>query len=141
MPIVFMLALLVTLGGCHWQKAPDYSMPTRNVVPEHLLGPMIVSTNEPFFSARVDEKSIQLTGVDHPHPVHFTVIDIKDFHHGRRWTGRNQNDDLVVQILDTPCTDSMSGAQFPLTGIIVTGRMNAEGCARPADMPPPGAGM
>jgi uncharacterized membrane protein len=98
----------------------------------------VVSTNEPFWNARVESGLVVLNGPD--------VSD-------RRYTlaGReNAPGEHVVRARDDagrtievhigagPCEDSMSGAVFPYRGsIAVEGGAAVSGCARPAGMPAP----
>ncbi|PJJ99422.1 hypothetical protein CO641_07660 [Lysobacteraceae bacterium NML91-0213] len=95
---------------------------------------VVISTNEPFFQARVEEGVLTLTGVDAGErriPVERSEVD-----GGVRVIVAGG---VEARVREAPCEDSMSGASFPLSGeLIVDGSGPHAGCARPAAMPPPG---
>lgn len=138
---LLLIPVVALLGGCYLQKAPGRSPAPPGLGPTSLIEPLILSTNEPFFQVQVEKKALYLTAIDMTEQMAFTITDIRNVPDGRRWTGRNNGEDIVVQVRDTPCVDSMSGASFPYSGTLIVGQITAKGCARPASMPPPGAGM
>lgn len=97
----------------------------------------IVSTNEPFWQARVAAGEVVLDGPDVA-GRRFT-IDRQDEGDGARVVhASDAAGTLSVTLMPGPCQDSMSGAEFPQAGeLIVDGIGPTPGCARPADMPPP----
>lgn len=103
---------------------------------------LIVSTNEPFWQARVSRDAVILTGIDQPER-HMTVISNTEASDGRvvrirDIRARDARGTVNVVIRNQPCEDSMSGASFPFSGsLTISGRGNAEGCARLASAPPP----
>lgn len=104
---------------------------------------VIVSTNEPFWSARVEDDEVSLTGVDHPErrlPVVASEVMPHAAAMARRIHARGESVDLVIEVRAEPCQDSMSGAQYPLSASLsFDGSDPVEGCARPASMPIPPA--
>lgn len=98
---------------------------------------VVVSTNEPFWSARVENGEILLTGAGQPER-RLKVSTSGVAGAKRRIVASDGAGELVVEIASRPCQDSMSGAGFPLSGSLsFAGASPVEGCARPASMPPP----
>ncbi|MBB1471748.1 hypothetical protein H5368_01750 [Luteimonas sp. MC1782] len=98
----------------------------------------VVSTNEPFWNARVEAGRVVLNGPD--------VSDRRFIQDGGDSTLGERvvraRDDagrtIDVRIATGRCEDSMSGAVFPYRGsVALDGGPAASGCARPADMPAP----
>lgn len=134
--ITLLAAAAMALGGCYLQKAPDYAAIHAAPPPPALKGALILSTNEPFYHARVEDGYIDLSGLD-VESVRLKASGIVNFANGRRWTGGKGRDQVTVQILEEPCVDSMSGAPFPFSGVLIVGKTTVHGCARPADAPLP----
>ncbi|WP_158238387.1 MULTISPECIES: hypothetical protein [Luteimonas] len=98
---------------------------------------MIVSTTEPFWQARVEGDVILLTGVDAPARRLPGASDAMTSD-GRRIAARDAAGEVVVIVRKMRCEDAMSGAEFPMTGLLtIDGVGPIHGCARPASMPPP----
>lgn len=98
---------------------------------------LIVSTNEPFWQARVSRDAVILTGIDQPER-RLEIVNSNEASDGRVIRARDARGTIDVTIRNVPCEDSMSGASFPFSGsLTISGRGNAEGCARLASAPPP----
>lgn len=104
---------------------------------------LIVSTNEPFWQARISRDTVILTGIDQPER-RMAVTSNTAASDGRvvrirNIRARDARGTVNIVIRNIPCEDSMSGARFPFSGSLsISGRGDAEGCARPASAPPPG---
>jgi uncharacterized membrane protein len=97
----------------------------------------ILSTNEPFWQARVEGEVLVLTGLDGERRLEVTrnqaLLD------GRHVMARDGSGQVEVRIAPMLCQDSMSGATFPYTGrLSFDDGQPITGCARPASDPPPG---
>ncbi len=98
---------------------------------------LIVSTNEPFWQARISRDAVVLTGIDQPER-RMAIINSNEASDGRVIRARDARGTIDVTIRNMPCEDSMSGARFPFSGsLTISGRGGAEGCARLASAPPP----
>lgn len=98
---------------------------------------LIVSTNEPFWQARISRNAVVLTGIDQPER-RLAIINSNEASDGRVIRARDARGSIDVTIRNAPCEDSMSGARFPFSGsLTISGRGNADGCARLASAPPP----
>ena len=117
-------------------SAPTGSPPS----PEGLPADFVVSTNEPFWQARVEGREVVLDGPE-VRGRRF-VIESDEEARGRRVLSAGDADGrITVRLSQGPCQDSMSGAEFPFTGELeLDGAGPAGGCARPAGMPPPRLG-
>ncbi|MCD9030276.1 hypothetical protein LDO32_00810 [Luteimonas sp. Y-2-2-4F] len=143
------LALLLAACG-EAPRAPDDDVrpvppapPAGEAVPPDAgeAGPpaeIVVSTNEPFFQARVEGDALVLTGVDvGERRLAVTRSEIVDG--TREVSARDAAGSVEARVRAVACDDDMSGARFPMAGeLIVDGRGPYLGCARPASMPPPG---
>ncbi len=129
-------------------STPPTDMPTANTAAPVPTSPalpddLIVSTNEPFWQARVSRDAVVLTGIDQPER-RMTVISNTEASDGRvvrirDIRARDASGTVNVILRNTPCEDSMSGARFPFSASLsISGRGSAEGCARLASAPPPG---
>ncbi len=99
---------------------------------------LIVSTNEPFWQARISRDAVILTGIDQPER-RLEIVNSNEASDGRVIRARDARGSIDVTIRNAPCEDSMSGARFPFSGsLTISGRGGAEGCARLASAPPPG---
>ncbi|UNK41192.1 hypothetical protein MNO14_09355 [Luteimonas sp. S4-F44] len=102
-----------------------------------LDGDVVVSTNEPFWQARIEGDTVLVTGVDGP-ARRFANASSSMTADGRRIAARDQAGDVVLIVRRMRCEDDMSGARFPLTALLtLDGDGPHHGCARPASMPPP----
>ncbi len=109
---------------------PANAVEPASTVPDRLT----VTTNEPFYSVRVDGDLLLLTGVDAP-PRRLPVLDRDAGPTMRRWRAQG----LVVEVERKPCQDDMSGAPRDFTATLTLGGRTVRGCGfvgTPA--PPPG---
>lgn len=98
---------------------------------------VIVSTNEPFWQARIEGDSVILSGVDLPER-RFTGARSAMTSDGRRVDASDDKGSIVLIVRRMNCEDDMSGAGFPLAGLLtIDGKGPFRGCARPASMPRP----
>ena len=102
---------------------------------------VIVSTNEPFQSAVVKDGAILLKTPEHPDGKPYAVTAVAASRTAdsakRSWSGTGAEGEVQVEARSGACLDSMSGAQFPLSGAITVRGERTEGCGRPAGTPPP----
>ncbi|MBJ6979337.1 hypothetical protein [Luteimonas sp. MC1895] len=96
-----------------------------------------MSTNEPFWQARVEDSAVVLDGPEVA--GRRFAIEREEAGDGTRVVqARDGAGTIEVRLAPGPCQDSMSGAVFPYSGeLVVDGVGPTRGCARPADMPPP----
>ena len=107
---------------------------------EVLDGELIASTNEPFWNARIDGAVLRLQGIESQREL---AIDTSETANGTRTVRAiDANGSVELKFSGERCQDTMSGAMFPYTAALsIDGGALVHGCARPASMPPPGAGM
>lgn len=99
---------------------------------------LVISTNEPFWQARIDGGTLTLTGVDSAER-RLSVESSVASANGREVIASDALGTVQAVVSDRACQDDMSGAHFPLTGALtIDGVGPIRGCARPASMPPPG---
>lgn len=104
---------------------------------EALPGEFVVTTNEPFWQARVEGGEVVLSGPG-VEGRRFAVGSSEAVGEARQVHATDVEGTISVTLRPEPCQDSMSGAEFPHTGeLIIDGIGPVPGCARPADMPPP----
>ena len=120
---------------------PADTAPDNNALPAPgspaLPDDLIVSTNEPFWQARISRDAVILTGIDQPER-RLEIVNSNEASDGRVIRARDARGSIDITIRNMPCEDSMSGARFPFSGsLTISGRGNAEGCARLASAPPP----
>ena len=97
----------------------------------------MVSTNEPFWQARVEGGSVVLSGPD-VDGRRFAIDSANAADGARVVHAGDAAGSISITLLPGPCQDSMSGAMFPLGAeLTIDGIGPTPGCARPADMPPP----
>jgi uncharacterized membrane protein len=100
-------------------------------------GDVVVSTNEPFWQARIEGDTVLVTGIDGP-ARRFANASSSMTADGRRVEARDDAGEVVLIVRRMRCEDDMSGARFPLTALLtLDGDGPHHGCARPASMPPP----
>lgn len=98
----------------------------------------VVLTNEPFWQARVEGGVVVLSGPD-VEGRRFAVDTDHDADGARVIHAGDDAGSISVTLLPGPCEDRMSGAVFPQAAeLTIDGIGPTPGCARPADMPPPG---
>lgn len=133
------------LAACNAQPAKEDAAKTQSPPLSAEVPPeVIVSTNEPFQTAEVGGGRILLKTPDEPEGAAFAVSAVAASRTPegakRSWAGSGGKGSIEVEVRTIPCTDSMSGAAFPMSGAITLGEVRTEGCAREAGTPPPGAG-
>jgi uncharacterized membrane protein len=102
-----------------------------------LQGDVIASTNEPFWQASVIGNALLLRGIGSERSLAVTASDIAG--DTRTIRASDPNGVVELQVIATPCQDTMAGAHFPLSAVLaIDGGTAVKGCARPASMPPPG---
>lgn len=133
---VCLLPLVLVLAACGASPSDDGAPPPAPSSGSG-EGDVVVSTNEPFWQARVEGDTIELTGVDAaPRRLHDARTSMTA--DGRRISARDADGEVVVIVRRMRCDDDMSGARFPMTGLLtIDGRGPFRGCARPASMPAP----
>src|SRR5690606_28675116 len=106
---------------------------------------VVVSTNEPFWNARVEGSTLQLSGPDLEQPRRMALDAGEAGGAGtptqdtRRFFARDAQGTVELQVMAQRGQDSMSGAWYPLAATVsVDGARAAAGCARPSTMPAPG---
>lgn len=146
-----MLVLAVPLAACDRDAPPPDARPDADdiaaVGPANppppaqasgLPGEFVVLTNEPFWQARVEGGDVVLSGPD-VEGRRFTISSENDADGARVVHAGDDAGSISVTLLPGPCEDSMSGAVFPQAAeLTIDGIGPTPGCARPADMPPPG---
>ena len=98
---------------------------------------VVVSTNEPFWQARIGPAEATLSGAGQAER-RLKVVETASDSEGRHVMARDGAFTVEAVISDAPCEDSMSGARFPYSGrLVIDGGPPIEGCARSAADPPP----
>lgn len=131
---MFALVLLCAGQGCTPEVAQGPEESTQGTA---IAQEIVVSTNEPFWQARVEGATVVLSGagVDERR----LAIRASALETGARVVrAGDAAGELELRVTDAECQDSMSGAVFPLSGtLVIDGGDPIHGCARPASMPPP----
>ena len=124
------------------QPAPDQPqapLPGPAAVESQVPEDVIVSTNEPFWQARVEGQTLVLTS-----PEGERRLDVQSNQpdgEGRRIVARDAKGSVEATITAAACEDDMSGLPFPLTGTLsFDGGPVVRGCARGASTPQPREG-
>jgi uncharacterized membrane protein len=127
------LVLALFAAGCSGRTPAPPTPPPPSPFPDET----IVSTNEPFWQARIGPRAVVLTGAGRPERQ-LAVVSAWNDGDGRHVRAADAGGSVEANIRDVPCEDSMSGARFPFTAALTVGGMApAQGCARPASMPVP----
>lgn len=149
------LVALCAVAACSDRAAPAPSAPAPATVeqpsPVPTAGPLpgpapasaspipvevVVSTNEPFWQARVQGSTLVLAGPEGER--RFAVESNEATAEGRHVGATDAKGRVELQVTPQPCEDDMSGAAFPYTGSVsIDGAAAARGCARPASSPIP----
>jgi uncharacterized membrane protein len=152
LPMVFLCAL--PLAACDRdappagaERAGNGAMPAPTVptapgddAAAALPAEFVVSTNEPFWQARVEGGEVVLSGPD-VDGRHFAVSAAEVAGGARQVHGSDDAGTISVTLLPGPCEDSMSGAVFPQSAeLTIDGIGPIQGCARPAGTHPPQPG-
>lgn len=109
-----------------------------------LTDDLIVSTNEPFWSARAEGATLTLSGIDGQRELAIATdliasVDEPSSGEVRTVVATDANGQVQITVTAVECQDSMAGATFPFTGTLtIDGGAPIAGCARPAWMQPPG---
>lgn len=145
-PVLTCLLAALALAGCERapsapagpSAAPPAGPGAAPATPMPVLpSAFVVSTNEPFWQARVEDGAVVLDGPEVA-GRRFAIEREKPGDGTRVVHARDEAGTIVVRLAPGPCQDSMSGAEFPHAGeLVVDGVGPTPGCARPADMPPP----
>lgn len=145
--VPLLLGAALALAGCDSGRDTPASAGTDAAAPTAvqagdtaagLPAEFIVSTNEPFWQARVDAEGIALAGPG-VEDRRFRVDSQEDGDGARLVHGSDAGGTISLTLLPGPCQDSMSGATYPHAGeLTIDGIGPVRGCARPADMPAPG---
>ena len=149
---ILLVALLAGCGGTSQEagvptSTPGAATPTDLATPNDPTTPapptdatleaLIVSTNEPFWQARIDGNTLALTGVDSAER-RLSIESSTATADGREVRARDARGMVEAVVSNLPCEDDMSGARFPMTGTLTIDDAGPfHGCARPASMPPP----
>lgn len=115
---------------------PDAAAPAAE---SELDGELVASTNEPFWQAQVSGPgpSLLLRGIEGEREL--AVASSQTTGDTRTVRAVDASGAVELTVTAAPCQDSMSGAQFPYSAVLVIdGGTPINGCARPASMPPPG---
>ncbi len=144
---ISLVALALALTGCNDRRepapaatptpqptAPASPQPVTSTVPDRIT----VTTNEPFYSAKVSTDAVVLTGVDMP-ARRLTIIDRTIATDRRSWTARDDRGTVIVTAIRSACEDDMSGAPRDFTGTLTLGDRTVRGCAF-TGMPAPASG-
>ena len=99
--------------------------------PQSLPDAFTVSTNEPFWSAKVQGATVVLTGPDQVRT--FAVESNEAVMDGRVVTARDAAGTLELRITERLCMDSMSGDSFVYTArLSLDDQAPVEGCGKPS---------
>ena len=113
------------------------STPERGCLLAFPEGDLEASGNEPFWHLRVEGDEVLVRTPDDPegtlfHDLTWSAVEGPE----RRWRAEALRDFvdgieyLVLEVTETPCVDSMSGARFPWTVVLEQGGDRQRGCAR-----------
>ncbi len=146
------VALCLAMAGCQDRTAttptpapaadtdatatPEAAAPA---VEAELDGELVASTNEPFWRAQVSGPgpSLLLRGIEGEREL--AVASSQTTGGTRTVRAVDASGAVELTVTANSCQDSMSGAQFPYSAVLVIdGGTPINGCARPASMPPPG---
>lgn len=145
------IALCLVLAACHDKPqeaatpvaeapadapAPPAAAPAADSA---LEGELIASTNEPFWQAQVagPGPTLTLRGIDSQREL--AVASSQTVGDTRTLRAVDASGAVDLKVTATTCQDTMSGASFPYSAVLVIdGGTPINGCARPASMPPPG---
>lgn len=145
------LALALPLAACD-RNAPTGALPDDDDIGAGAVAPVdppggdvasslpaefVVSTNEPFWQARVEAGGVLLSGPE-VEGRHLAITSEHEADGARVVHAGDDAGSISITLLPGPCQDSMSGATFPQAAkMTIDGIGPTPGCARPADMPPP----
>jgi len=128
-----LIALVIgsVVSACVVQApAPAKPAPPPADAPQSLPDAFTVSTNEPFWSAKVDGANVTLTGPNETRT--FAVERNEAVMDGRVVTARDAAGMLELRITERLCMDSMSGDSFVYTArLSLDDQPPVEGCGKP----------
>lgn len=138
---------LLWLTGCGGSEAPPAAnlasptpaptvSPSPAVVGSRVPERLTVTTNEPFYSVRIDGDVLTLTGVD-MHGRTLQVVDRTATRDAREWSACEGRDTLSVRVVRTACQDDMSGAPRDFAATLVLNGATVRGCGFTGTPPPP----
>lgn len=105
-------------------------------VPSALPADLVVSTNEPFWQARVEGDHMVLAGIDSVRRLKVASSSVEGT--TRVVRASDARGEVLLTARLQPCTDNMSGAPFPMSGTLqMDGQGPSRGCARALAPPPP----
>ena len=142
-PVHLVLPAALLLAACQPDVAPGATAAPATPVPDATAAAangdddVVVSTNEPFWQATVEGDTVILRGIDTAER-RMTGARESMTADGRRIDASDADGSVVLIVRRMRCADDMSGARFPMTGLLtIDGRGPFRGCARPASMPVP----
>ncbi len=117
-------------------KPAPVPLPGPGIAVSTIPADVIVSTNEPFWQARVEGATVVLAS---PQGERRMEVESNEGNaEGRRVIARDAKGRLDLQVTTQACEDDMSGMAFPFTGTLsFDGAGVIRGCARGASMPMP----
>lgn len=92
-------------------------------VPERLT----VTTNEPFYSVRIDGNTLTLSGVDLP-TRRLPILEQGLEANAREWTARGEGTTLKLRVVRASCADDMSGAPRDFAATLTVDGRTVRGC-------------
>ncbi|MEO1167597.1 MAG: hypothetical protein AAFW97_02680 [Pseudomonadota bacterium] len=124
----FMAAAALPLAGCEEQADGSAADSPDVVAEDEAAEPEPIFTGvgqEPGWFLRIYDDVIVYEADYGERRVTARTPEVENFAGGRRY----ENDSITVEILDEPCTDSMSGAPYPaVVTITERGGSPVEGC-------------
>lgn len=147
--IVFLLGMVVLAGCSGGDEAPAGNVASPMPAPSPTLAPtatvvsavperLTVTTNEPFYTVRIDRDVLTLRGVDLPER-RLPLVDRSVQADARTWQAVGAGTTLAIRVARSACTDDMSGAPRDYTATLTIDGRTVRGCGyvgTPA--PPPG---
>ncbi|KQM41025.1 hypothetical protein [Sphingomonas sp. Leaf10] len=113
---------------------PTQTAPATSTVPDRIT----VTTNEPFYAAKVAADAVLLTGVDLPER-RLNIAARTIAADRRSWTARDDRGTVLVTAIRSACEDDMSGAPRDFIGTLTFGDRTVRGCAFTGTPAPPPA--
>lgn len=103
-------------------------------VPDRLT----VTTNEPFYSVKIDGDVLTLSGIDLP-ARRLSVVDRRVQPDRRTWQAQGAGRALTLTVVRTACTDDMSGAPRDFSATLTIDGRTVRGCGYVGTPAPPPA--
>ena len=128
--VVLFSATLAACASHGPPPTPPAPPPPSGDAEQSIPAAFVVSTNEPFWQARVEGAVVQLTGPDRKRT--FSVTSNEAVFDGRVVTARDDLGSLELRVTERLCQDSMSGDSFVYTARLALDKeAPVEGCGRP----------